>query len=625
MASAGPAGPAAAPIAPGGTNSAASVAAANQGSIDAANKANAAAGKIASTPAAGAAFVDPNASQAVIATSTGSRATTAANVTSLNNANAKALASTTANTGNGAQSVDNSAFGGPNATQAANANTAMATPSSTTTAPSGGTTNTFTPPQGANTVTLPSGAQAYYTAANGTTQESMTDANGNALTYSAAAQTWIDPKTGQAPVSGGTAGSSTTTQSGATGTSSTTDPFAGIPGTMSSADIESAVTNIDPSLQGAYRDSLNNQNQSIADAYNALQAASTMYTNSMNGTDATMVAAANAIAQKYGVLIQQMQAQNKQVLGRSQSAVGAFGGLGVMGESFMNDETSAATSRIGTLTNEMQSLILQSNAAYQSGDLKAFNAAQTAYDKANTDMASAMKDVLSAADANIKNNQAQAKATAKAYQDQVANDHTISLGLASTIAGIIGTGDPSTFDYAGAAKAHGISDPAILAGAVSDKLQANAKDAATAATAAATQARDDATAKREDATLSVAQQRLALDEYNATNPKPTAAETDTTNTMNNLLDGASALTDLVSSTGTLDANYENVKAQLVQKGFYNATPPAWFNTAISSGSMQIGSNGVPVQNQNGAPGDMLPTAIQSQWTAYKNKVLGISN
>jgi hypothetical protein len=82
----------------------------------------------------------------------------------------------------------------------------------------------------------------------------------------------------------------------------------------------------------------------------------------------------------------------------------------------------------------------------------------------------------------------------------------------------------------------------------------------------------------------------------------TAVNQDTTNTVNNIVDGSSSFSDVQSS----DANYENVKAQLTQLGFYSDTPPSWYVKAQNDQS-----------NQN-----ILPTIIQSKWSDYRKKALG---
>jgi len=68
------------------------------------------------------------------------------------------------------------------------------------------------------------------------------------------------------------------------------------------------------------------------------------------------------------------------------------------------------------------------------------------------------------------------------------------------------------------------------------------------------------------------------------------------------VDDASSFSDVQSS----DANYENVKAQLTQLGFYSDTPPSWYVKAQNDQS-----------NQN-----ILPTIIQSKWSDYRKKALG---
>ena len=89
----------------------------------------------------------------------------------------------------------------------------------------------------------------------------------------------------------------------------------------------------------------------------------------------------------------------------------------------------------------------------------------------------------------------------------------------------------------------------------------------------------------------------------------TAAETTVTNTVNNIVDGNSSLTDLVSSTGVPDPNVQNIKAQLQTLGYYSDTPPSWY---VKAQNDQAGQN-------------VLPSIIQTNWTAARNKALGTSS
>jgi hypothetical protein len=158
------------------------------------------------------------------------------------------------------------------------------------------------------------------------------------------------------------------------------------------------------------------------------------------------------------------------VVGRANTSVAASGGLGVMNDNFMSAEMDAANGRISDLINQENDMLLKTTIAYKDGDIKALNAAQTAYDKANTDKLKAISDLATAANNAVKLSQAQAKIDAQALKDGIANDNKVSLGIAgSAVDQITNSGlkgkDLETYVQE-LATANGISNPAILQTAI---------------------------------------------------------------------------------------------------------------------------------------------------------------
>lgn len=113
--------------------------------------------------------------------------------------------------------------------------------------------------------------------------------------------------------------------------------------------------------------------------------------------DPAMLAAANSIKAQYDQLIQAMTDKNNIMLGMSQTSVAAFGGLGQMNQNFMSSEMSQAAQRIGDLQAQEADLIMKSNQAYQSGDVKALNDAMANYNTVNSQKMAAVSALLKAA------------------------------------------------------------------------------------------------------------------------------------------------------------------------------------------------------------------------------------
>lgn len=487
------------PVVPGGNNSAATIAAANAGSVAAAAAANAK--NSVTVPSSS----TSSTAAPLLTTSSASRATTANNVATLNNAVQNAAVSNSyASNASGPASPSNPVAsqqpGGASDNLNAPATTTTAPAStSTTTAPAATTSTpaaTYTPPAGATQTTLPNGATGYYNQSNDT----MTDANGNPLTYSQQAGGWIDPTTGGAPVAGSSSSSST---SGGAAPGATESP----------ASIAAAVSSsgLSPSMQTLYQSTLTQQANEQAQAFATLQSAQATLANDPAATQAI-----NAIYAQYQTLIDQMNQKNQQVLGKASASVGAFGGLGVMSQGFLSDEADDASQRIATLVSEQNSAVLAAQASYGKEDLDAFNTAMDNYNKTIDSMNTALSDLSDAVDKQVTEQQAQQRLDLDTQTAQVTNDGKIATANAGQIASALTAQgvDLGSYDYSSLAQTLGISDPTTLGSAVIAAQQASAKaDLDTANTQDEMQDRDITTADSQ-ATTAATIQKDAFDEAN---------------------------------------------------------------------------------------------------------------
>lgn len=236
----------------------------------------------------------------------------------------------------------------------------------------------------------------------------------------------------------------------------------------------------DPALAAQYKGALDNLDGQAADAKAQIQAAKDTLAN-----DPAASAAIDAITQKYDVLINAMKAKNAQVLGKASTSVSAFGGLGQMSQNFLSAEQDRASQRVADLVSQEQGLILKAQIAYKNSDVKALNAAMTAYDRANSDKLSAINKLLTETDKQVKAVQDQQKIDAAAAKQQVATDISKSTNLGTGIAKNIadsGITDQEQIDQyiASVAQEYGISNADILKNAVAKAQAAAAKDALSA-------------------------------------------------------------------------------------------------------------------------------------------------
>lgn len=352
-----------------------------------------------------------------------------------------------------------------------------------------------------------------------------------------------------------------------------------------------------PEVASQYKTQLDQQDQNITDAKSTLASAAATLSN-----DPAAQQAAAAIAAKYDVLIQAMQAKNKQVLGSYTESAARGGSLQYandMETSFMSNQMDLASKRVADLVEQEQELILKSNTAYKNGDIKAFNDAQTALTKATSDKTNTLGKLLSATNAQVKTVQAQMKATQTAAINKTKNDVTLAKSTAAAVVDAIrksGVTDPATIKkyIADMAANAGISDPTILESAVVTAQQ---------------------TADKVDASLANTRSTIAKRGTTGTSKGKTVTDGSFTYTT----DDTAKLSNLLNQ-GTTDGTYAGRGADgYVDPGAYTHAYNSW----IASGGTPKGFLKVaPISNINPASVSALPAALQpakkaSTASAYK--------
>ena len=257
-------------------------------------------------------------------------------------------------------------------------------------------------------------------------------------------------------------------------------------------------TGMDPAVVKQYNDVITQSDQVLQQRQADLTAAKATVAN-----DPAASAALDSIKSQYDVLIKAMQAKNQMLLGGyqvGQARSGAMQFANEMSSNFMSSEMDAANGRIGDLIAKENDLLLKTTIAYKTGDVKALNAAQAAYDKANTDKLKAIGDLVKATNDHVKQVQAQAKIDAAAVKQATTLDISKSTNLGKSIADRIaqsGITDPAQIDayIKQVAQSSGITDPEILRSAVTKAQQDQTKlDSSTANTADTIKNRDAGTA-----------------------------------------------------------------------------------------------------------------------------------
>lgn len=252
----------------------------------------------------------------------------------------------------------------------------------------------------------------------------------------------------------------------------------------------------DPGMAAQYKQGLQALDTSAQNAYGTIQSLQTATADNDPATQGLI----SSIKAKYDAQIQLMKARNTQLLGKANTSVAAFGGLGPMSQDFLSNEQNDADARVSSLQSQEDSLINQAKAAFATKNAKALNDAMTAYDKVNADKLKALNDLLSASDKQVKNLQAQQKIDAAASKQQVTTDISKSTNLGASIYKNIqdsGLTDQAQIDkyIAGIAQEYGISNPDILASAVEKARQTASKTDASVANTADSIANRDARTK----------------------------------------------------------------------------------------------------------------------------------
>ena len=162
---------------------------------------------------------------------------------------------------------------------------------------------------------------------------------------------------------------------------------------------------LDPAMAKMYNDAISNANDVVTARYNDVQSALATVQN-----DPAAVQALQAIRDSYAPLIDAMNKKNAQLMGRTNNAAAAYGGLGQMTQDFMSAEMNNANQRMTELIAKENDSLLKTSIAYKDADIKAYNAATTAYEKANKDKLTAINDLAKATNDAVKATQAQQKA-----------------------------------------------------------------------------------------------------------------------------------------------------------------------------------------------------------------------
>lgn len=305
---------------------------------------------------------------------------------------------------------------------------------------------------------------------------------------------------------------STTTTKDATGTTTVTEPD-GTTKTpkpiVQGENDKTGNTGLDPIVAKQYNDSLTALDQQVTDAHATLDEARATMQN-----DPAMTSAVDSIKAKYEKQIELMKEKNRMLLG-SYKVNGIRNGMmqyaNDMETNFMSEEQDKANQRVSDLVAQEQSMILKTQQAFKSGDIKAFNAAQAAYDKANSEKVSALNKLLTATNDQIKLVQAQTKIDAANAKQKISDDIRISTNLGKSVADALSTSgikDEAQMDayVEQMATENGVSNPDILKSAVLKAQQDTAKLQMTADKTAASLANTENSITNRDKRTAIAQQ-----------------------------------------------------------------------------------------------------------------------
>ncbi len=239
---------------------------------------------------------------------------------------------------------------------------------------------------------------------------------------------------------------------------------------------DSALSGIkDPGLAAQFKSSLQGLDSQISQAQSNMDNARALSQN-----DPAALAAIDGIKAKYETQIQLMRDRNRQLLGKANTSVAAFGGLGPMGQDFLNNQQQKADDRISTLQAQEQDAVTKMQIAYQTKDFKALDSATKAYDAANKGKLDALGKLLTETNKAVAQSQAAQKIQMQQDKAAQASELYKSVNDAPELAKRIaesGVTDQGQIDQylEGYAQENGITNPDILKSQVEKARQASMK------------------------------------------------------------------------------------------------------------------------------------------------------
>lgn len=315
---------------------------------------------------------------------------------------------------------------------------------------------------------------------------------------------------------------STTNGAGATGATATAAAAGPIDTTKTTskdanADALKGVT--DPALKEHYSAALANLDTQAQQAQSNIDS---IGARSMN--DPAVMNAVNLIKEKYGKQIELIKARSKQAMGKSSTAVAAFGGLGQMSQDFLDDQQTKWDGEVSSAQSRMDSLIFQAQAAYQTQNFKDLQAAMDSMDKVNKEKLDALGKLLDASDKAMTREQNQQRIDLTSARDAITHDATISSKMSAGIAANIKasgiTDEKQIRGYVDSiAKQYGISNPDLLYSQVVAAQQDADKNDLSAQNIQSEMTSREESAKLGRANLSLSQQRLAIEKEKAQTDK----------------------------------------------------------------------------------------------------------
>lgn len=253
------------------------------------------------------------------------------------------------------------------------------------------------------------------------------------------------------------------------GTTSTTDKTGKTIITNSNGDL------IDPTIKKLLTDNIIELSSASANAKTIMDNAAA----TLNDNPAAQAAAANIKAQ-YDILIRQMEEKNRLLMGsygKNAARSGMLQYANEMDSNFKSMELDKGVQRIADLVQQENNAILKSNAAYKSGDVKAFDAASKDYQASLKEKQNAIMDLNKAINDAVKENDTQIKQIKADEKQAITDDIRVSAALGKTMAEAIansGIKDEATIEkYVQAmAEANGINNPNILKNSLVKEQQA---------------------------------------------------------------------------------------------------------------------------------------------------------